>query len=45
MAKGHKRGNREIRKPKANKPSPIAVPASLLGKRTLVPISIPNKKS
>ena len=44
MAKGQKRGNREIRKPKANKPPPAAA-ASPLTKGMLFPISISKKKS
>ena len=29
MAKGQKKSNREVRKPKAEKPKPLAVPAFL----------------
>jgi hypothetical protein len=43
MAKGQKRGNREIRKPKANKPPPAAV-ASPLTKGMLSLSGIPKKK-
>jgi hypothetical protein len=45
MAKGQKRGNREIRKPKANKPAPVAATSSVLAKGTLAPVSIGKKKS
>ncbi len=44
MAKGQKRGNREIRKPKANKPAPVAPTASGLTKGALAPISMAKKK-
>ena len=44
MAKGQKRGNREIRKPKATK-SPAAAPTSILStKAILAPIGVPKKK-
>lgn len=44
MAKGQKRGNREIRKPKANK-TPAAEPAlALLAKGASSPIGMPKKK-
>ena len=45
MAKGQKRGNREIRKPKANKPTAAAATSSVLIKGTLTPVSIAKKKS
>ena len=45
MAKGQKRGNREIRKPKANKPTAAAAASSVLIKGTLTPVSIAKKKS
>lgn len=45
MAKGQKRGNREIRKPKANKPLAAAATLSLPINGMLSPISIPKKKS
>jgi hypothetical protein len=44
MAKAQKRGNREIRKPKADKPSSAAA-TSPLTKATLASISIPKKKN
>jgi hypothetical protein len=44
MAKGQKRGNREIRKPKAHKPTAAAA-TSVLAKGALSPISLPKKKS
>jgi hypothetical protein len=44
MAKGQKRGNREIPKPKVNKPPAAAVASSTLAKGTLSPISISKKK-
>jgi len=45
MAKGQKRGNREIRKPKANKPAAAAATSSVLTKGTQAPVSISKKKS
>ncbi len=45
MAKGQKRGNREIRKPKSKK-EPVAAPAStLMSKGLLAPAANPKKKS
>jgi hypothetical protein len=43
MAKGQKRGNREIRKPKVKK-SPVAVATSSLSARGLLPPSSTSKK-
>ncbi len=45
MAKGQKRSNREIRKPKANKPPAAGATPSLLTKGRLAPIGMPKKKS
>lgn len=45
MAKGQKRGNREIRKPKAHKPTAAAATSFVLTKGALSPISLPKKKS
>ena len=42
MAKGQKRGNREIRKPKKKKE--VATAPSVLGKGLSAPIGIPRKK-
>lgn len=44
MAKGRKRGNREIRKPKAIKPTAAAATSSVLTKGTLAPVSAPKRK-
>jgi hypothetical protein len=44
MPKAQKRGNREIRKPKANKLSAAAAPASPLAKAALTPVGFPKKK-
>jgi hypothetical protein len=44
MAKGQKRSNREIRKPKANK-VPVSAASSSLTKGMPAPTSIPKKKS
>lgn len=46
MAKGQKRGNRETRKPKTNKPPAPAAATSLLTRGMLTPIStlLPKKK-
>jgi hypothetical protein len=44
MAKGQKRSNREIRKPKANKPTATAATSSVLTKGMLAPVSTPKKK-
>ena len=43
MAKGQKRGNREARKPKADK-APAAPPPSSLIKGALTPVDMPKKK-
>ncbi len=43
MAKAQKRGNREIRKPKAVKPPAAVVPSGLLTKA--LPLGNPKKKS
>ena len=45
MAKAKRRGNREIRKPKANKLVAVSVPASLSIKGLVATKSIPKKKS
>jgi hypothetical protein len=45
MAKGQKRGNREIRKPKANKPPVAGATPALSAKRMLAPINILKKKN
>lgn len=45
MAKEHRRGNREIRKPKANKPPAASATSSLSTKGTLVLADSPKKKS
>jgi hypothetical protein len=42
MAKGQKRSNRELKKPKANKPVAAAAPVAMKGSAT--PIIIPKKK-
>jgi hypothetical protein len=44
MAKEQRRGNREVRKPKAKKPAPVA-PTSSLTKGSLAPIGMAKKKS
>jgi hypothetical protein len=44
MAKAQKRGNREIRKPKANKLPAVAAPAAVLTKGALAPVGFPKKK-
>jgi len=44
MAKGQQRGNREIRKPKADKKVALAPPTSLT-KQVAPPVSPPKKKS
>ena len=44
MAKGQKRGNREIRKPKQIKAPAIAATPSLLTKGTLTPVNMPKRK-
>lgn len=44
MAKGQKRSNREVRKPKANKQPAAAATSSLLTKGTMAPVSMPKKK-
>lgn len=44
MAKGQKRGNREIRKPKADKPPAAAATSTFLTKGTLAPTSLSKKK-
>jgi hypothetical protein len=44
MAKEHRRGNREIRKPKVIKP-PAAAASSVLPKGALAPVSIAKKNS
>ena len=44
MSKAQKRGNREIRKPKANKLPAAAAPASTLTKAALTPVGFPKKK-
>ena len=43
MAKGQKRSNREIRKPKAEKAPAVAAPVTF-GKGTLATINAPKKK-
>ncbi len=43
MAKGQKRSNREVKKPKANKPAAPVAAASLLSKAT-VPPGAPKRK-
>jgi hypothetical protein len=43
MAKSQKRSNRELKKPKANKPVAAAAPVAMKG--STVPIIIPKKKS
>ena len=45
MAKGQKRSNRELKKPKAKKPVAGAVPASLPARSILTPTSSPKKKT
>lgn len=42
MAKGNKRGNREVKKPKQVKAAPVATP--LFEKGTLAPAATPKKK-
>jgi hypothetical protein len=44
MAKGQKRGNREARKPKTNKPTAPVATSPLLAKGALTPIPSPKKK-
>ena len=44
MAKEQKRGNREVRKPKAAKPPVVAATSSLLTKGMLTPVGLPKKK-
>lgn len=44
MSKAQKRGNREIRKPKANKLPAAVATASLLTRGALTPIKPPKKK-
>jgi len=44
MAKGQKRGNREDRKPKANKPKPAAAGSSAVAKAFVTPVVLPKKK-
>jgi hypothetical protein len=44
MAKGQKRSNREIRKPKAKKQPAIEAPPAVLTRGMLSPISLPKKK-
>ncbi|WP_198017195.1 hypothetical protein [Methylocapsa acidiphila] len=45
MAKAQRRGNKEVRKPKAIKPTAAAATSSLLTKGALAPVSIAKKKS
>jgi hypothetical protein len=45
MAKGQKRGNREVRKPKAKEPASAPTGTVALAKGLLVPTTVPNKKS
>ncbi len=45
MAKGQKRSNRELKKPKAKKPVAGAVAAVLPARGFLTPGSIPKKKA
>jgi hypothetical protein len=45
VAKGQKRGNREIRKPKADKPPTAVVAATLLSKGIQSLVATPKKKS
>jgi hypothetical protein len=44
MAKGQKRSNREIRKPKAKKQSVAEATPAVLTRGMLSPISLPKKK-
>lgn len=44
MAREQKRGNREIRKPKANKQPAVAAAPSLLTRGALTPIKPPKRK-
>ncbi len=44
MAKGQKRSNREIRKPKANKPAPAAAASAVFAKGALTPAGGAKKK-
>jgi hypothetical protein len=44
MAKAQKRGNREIRKPKANKLPAAAAVVSLMTRGTLTPVKTPKKR-
>ena len=44
MAKGQKRGNREDRKPKMNKPKVVAAAAPALAKGLLSPTALPKRK-
>jgi hypothetical protein len=45
MAKGQKRSNRELKKPKAKKPVAGTVPAVLPARGFLTPGSVPKKKA
>ena len=44
MAKGQKRGNREDRKPKAEKPKAVDQTSSILTRGVLTPAFLPKKK-
>ena len=44
MAKGQKRGNREDRKPKADKPKASATASSGVTKAFATPVVLPKKK-
>lgn len=45
MAKGQKKSNREVRKPKAAKPAAAAATSSsLMTKGSLAPVGLPKKK-
>ena len=44
MAKGQKRGNREVRKPKAEKPAAAPASATVFGREKPLPTAGANKK-
>ena len=44
MAKGQQRGNRETKKPKANKQAAIASPVSLIIKKPVIAVAAAPKK-
>jgi hypothetical protein len=44
MAKEQRRGNKEMRKPKATKPAAAAAPSPFVSKGPLVPPPLPKRK-